>query len=801
MNHSIASRFTSHVVLCLLTLNVALVPGPVAARVAQAQAAAATEARVTQTERVFDALEKAAAEIPRDTFDPEAILDLVDPEVEPLFEWVRDNTHLVPYRGALRGPVGVLMDRRGNSLDRALLLSTLLRQVGYETRLANGRLLPEAASDLMAFARPVPAGGAGNQADGSDGPALAELHRYSAEFGLDEPRLLDAGRQTAEAVERLRTEARKRTREQAKFLAEVIGPLPEGAAEGLRRRQIGALEDHWWVRVQDGRRWIDLDPSYPNAPVGWAATAAHRTVEIERLSQLGGDVLHTVRIRLILECWNGEALVEHTLLQSAPLTPAELVGRPVTLRHVPASWPSDLNLSSAADPGRRLVETVGEQDLWVPVLDIGSQAVMSQAYRDTCELSPAREALNATAQVGKALERKAGGLAGAIAGLGGVAGEGAGVVKEPGRLTAEWIEYEIRVPGEKPEVTRRQIFDLIGAATRRSGGRPGSAETETDRALWRLAVLGTTEILIVGSRLSEAYVSDLVTRRVLEQRQAILDAVRGPAGAPRDPNAGREPEMPRQDLLSLEALRHGVSGEGESVFLGSPNVFSFHQQLRTDASGNPVRLEAFDIVANRVASLPADGRQALFQGVADSNLEALLGDEACDPTSGMLPCRTYDNLADRLSTSLGADAWVLLRDEDDVRSQGSRFPPDTLARAEGETARGFWLVAPQTDAGGGTGDRGWWRFDPATGEILAIGENGWGASITEYLIVANLISGALCVYSSARSLDMIAAGLCVAGTVTGVGAYGGSMMLLSRIIRGIVGILLRVLGASLAASH
>jgi len=303
MSGSIASRFTVHVALCVLVLNLALTPELAAARTADAQAA--IDARLDQLERAFDALERAAAEIPRDTFDPEAIIDLVDPEAEALFEWVRDNTYLVPYQGALRGPVGVLMDRMGNSLDRALLLNTLLQQVGYETRLANGRLTPEAARDLMGFARPVPAGGALPEETVSEEQAISELRRYAADFGLDEKALIDGHRDTTREQERFRSEAQKRVREQTQFLADLIGPAPEGAAEDLGRRQLATLEDHWWVQMQDGQRWIDLDPSYPNAPANWSATTSRRTLTVEKLSDLGTSSLHTVQIRLILECWEG----------------------------------------------------------------------------------------------------------------------------------------------------------------------------------------------------------------------------------------------------------------------------------------------------------------------------------------------------------------------------------------------------------------------------------------------------------------------------------------------------------------
>ena len=95
---------------------------------------------VEKLERLFDALEDIAKEIPRDAFDPQAIVDKVGRDPIALFEWVRDNTYLVPYRGVLRGPIGVLMDRKGNSLDRALLLHQLLVRAGHVVRLATGDL-------------------------------------------------------------------------------------------------------------------------------------------------------------------------------------------------------------------------------------------------------------------------------------------------------------------------------------------------------------------------------------------------------------------------------------------------------------------------------------------------------------------------------------------------------------------------------------------------------------------------------------------------------------------------------------
>ncbi|MBM3285179.1 MAG: hypothetical protein FJY81_04840, partial [Candidatus Aminicenantes bacterium] len=107
------------------------------------------ELAARRLENTFAALEDAIQRIPRETFDPEAIVQKAGSDAVKLFEWVRDETSIIPYRGSLRGPVGVLMDRRGNSLDRALLLCELLRLAGYEARLARRHLSEEKAATML----------------------------------------------------------------------------------------------------------------------------------------------------------------------------------------------------------------------------------------------------------------------------------------------------------------------------------------------------------------------------------------------------------------------------------------------------------------------------------------------------------------------------------------------------------------------------------------------------------------------------------------------------------------------------
>ena len=67
------------------------------------------------------------------------------------FAWVRDHTYWIPNHGILRGAVGVLMDRQGDSLDRALLLATMLKDEAQTVRLAHGIDLRAAQAQALMF--------------------------------------------------------------------------------------------------------------------------------------------------------------------------------------------------------------------------------------------------------------------------------------------------------------------------------------------------------------------------------------------------------------------------------------------------------------------------------------------------------------------------------------------------------------------------------------------------------------------------------------------------------------------------
>lgn len=272
-----------------------------------ATARAATEPRAAdlnqvagRLEKMFKALEAAEREIPRETFDLKAIVEKVGNDPQKLFEWVRDNTYLVPYRGALRGWQGVLMDRLGNSLDRSLLLGELLHEAGHqEIRLASAQLSTQQARELLEKARPIPKGGVPTAPRPSQQELEELIAKYAQRYDLDQTELRKHIHNATLQQQRLAEKAVQRTVEQTAEIAAAVEKFRVKEDPETRiAKLVATLRDHWWVQWKNGSQWVDLDPSLPE---GRPLSQAKETFQGNTLHDRLFDEVHTLQIRLIIE--------------------------------------------------------------------------------------------------------------------------------------------------------------------------------------------------------------------------------------------------------------------------------------------------------------------------------------------------------------------------------------------------------------------------------------------------------------------------------------------------------------------
>src|SRR5690606_8012354 len=234
----------------------------------------------------------------------------------------------------------------------------------------------------------------------------------------------------------------------------------------------------------EGDVWTDLDPTGLEALPGQALGVTAETMAVPEISALPSELRHAVTVRVVVECSVAGALQEFVLVESPALLPAEVLGRRIVINHVPAR--SSRDSFSVDDPAR--LTGVLEQEKWFPVLTVGESQTYTSAFTDSCVIDEA-----APPWLGEAVQGAFQGAADVLGGL----GEAPASAETTDHVTAQWLEYQIEVPGQPTRLVRRQVFDLLGV-TDREAGLASFAPTQEDELRWRLALLGETEILIVG---------------------------------------------------------------------------------------------------------------------------------------------------------------------------------------------------------------------------------------------------------------------------------------------------------------
>jgi hypothetical protein len=190
------------------------------------------------------------------------------------FEYVRSLGYEA-YKGSLRGARGTQWSQAGNSLDKSNLLVAMLRGNGTPARYRHGTLDDLRARELILAMFPTTGG--------------------------------------------------------------VVGYVPEGVevSDPVNDPQLLAeASDHWWVEAYQNGSWVAMDPSFSYAVPGQTFAAPID----DPLAEIPADMRHTVTFTLRTERYDmlgyllsGFVYVD-TLVYT--MTTAELVGEPVTLKHL-----------------------------------------------------------------------------------------------------------------------------------------------------------------------------------------------------------------------------------------------------------------------------------------------------------------------------------------------------------------------------------------------------------------------------------------------------------------------------------
>lgn len=714
----------------------------------------------TRVERMFVAIDKAERQIPRDHFDPKAIVAEVGKDPAALARWVQSHTALVPYRGSLRGPIGVLMDRAGNSLDRALLLNELLRLAGLQPRLARAQLSGADLQTVVAAAdRPLVAERAA--------PADDPLPTILSSAGVD-PAVRDSSPAALrESRTALAARVRARSQAQAAALLAAVKSYSEPPADGEARRR-DALADHWWVQYRDGASWASLDPLPGSDSVG----ALVNPVSTVSATSLPADMLHRVRVRVLAEFWKDGAFEQKTVLTFA-FAPSQWMGEPMSLRSVPLDGPDGKTLAAAPDPQRAILDAAANEHEWLPVLMIGNKPVVGYSFTDDGQLLDVSDPNALTMRLGRAVNKGTKNVEKFTDVLAGMPG-GAPAPPPAGKplpvLTAERVELELLAPGEAPETTRRTVFDLTAPGARAATPSPRPVLTAAQKLSRGLALFGEADLLATGCQLSQDYVSDLRLSRLVAMRDYLIGTMTSPQAAAAPPASARALPGP---LYDLAVARTGWSSADVPLYYDRLNLFAYWRMVRTSEKGTLALRGQFDIIQNALAVQSRDPAAAfaarLAQGVSDTNAETILAG-ACEL------CRSAGNTSEAFAAAGVTHAtWEVIGPRGRVAERYGG-PPEARDAMAGDLSKGRVVVLPAGGAASGT----WWRIDPKTGTALGVSGEGRGQEYAEYVMGLRLfgqfafcelavLAGVAFNHSSGAAAS-VASGLCLVGL--GFGAAG-----------------------------
>lgn len=668
-------------------------------------------------------------------FDVEALASKLGPNPGTMLEFVQREIAFEPYTGSLRGPQATLAGGAANSLDRSLLLATLLKRSGFKAQIARGQLNEAMALKLLQQMEQSPP----KPADPLrvDAPLLQTLVQV-LEVDVDE--LLDAVKQVEDQSFEIAQELKNRFTADAAFLAKRLAAAGiKMPAPKTRSALVPVVSDHFWVRYQDADgRWIDLDSSFPDFVAGKSIAPSESTFAPDAVPS---ELVHELAVRVVLKTAEGEDEEDHVLIEKRLAVP-HLYGKAIRVANEPL--PSPYDALFAGDPLSAALAGVRE---FASILMVGDEAVIGGFFNSSGDVfanPPGSDAGNAE-RLAKKTETAVGTLAGKLeefVGAGATSGK---------RIVKQWVEYRMLAPlpdGERADRTeRRPIYSQPQTAAE----APNDGTTIQD-LIW------SAELLPIAGPVSADQAGYLQLRSILAGRDQAMAALRRSLGLPVDTGAVARSGQASGSLLHLASgltewlkIIRSERHAGLNVFWDRANLVAFETSFVGRAGQLPGVREGYDIVALTPQIVAPEA------GAADDSLWEEIGAFA-NALEWSLMAHRHDLLPDwpakpisntgelmRAAIAQGVEIVTLKPDESRAALMASlALPPNEVALVNRALDNGRIVITPAAQVKVVEEQEpwfGWWQVDPATGEIIGVMQGERGDAAVEYVKVIYFVMG------------------------------------------------------------
>ena len=678
---------------------------------------AARERSLDRLARFIAKLGELGKLVDRSHIDTDVLLESLDYDYDRIVAFVSDDIGFEQYPGSLRGARGTLVSGAGNALDQSLLLAKLLRDAGYDARIARGQLDAADATRLV------------------DGIAVSKGDRELARSPADWQKSLTELQAIAGAAEPVRFDPIRQqpfyataTRTRDELLSELRSAgvtLPVGEPSGLRAE----AADYYWVEARKGASggWSNLHPAFAGQAVD-TPTASKRFD-----GELPADVQQRLRIEVFIAQKLGDSLKTVRVAGPWERPTANLDGE--LLRF--SNQPNTLDRKAINDG---VGQAVKRAQLFVPVLN-GKPGLAFDLNGTTIDTAALGMDTFGAAGIFKTVGDKTERATSALSALG--SNKPAEPAEDLRALAAQWIEYTLISPDGSEKHFRRPVMSRLGTDPWRA--RKGATLTALGEDEQRRELTVEQRIMLATGRYSESYVVDRAIQHLLGNAKAwglMIDYLHGTPVNPRQRDDVAVSPLPHLALFRLFDRGPALFG-ADIAYRAEPTLVVLREGLVSDGVG----FRSVDIVSNerRVLSKGSEGvksapDKALAIGVWETVSEALAH---ANLPGGDAHNNTFEIFA--AAKKQGVAISVLKPDGQ----------PDALAISDNEKrlvaddlARGFAVVVPEKSIGSRRFG-GWWRVDPASGTTLGMTGDGRGQEMAEYLI--DLTGNALTLINSLKN--------------------------------------------------
>ena len=720
-----------------------------------------------QFDEFMDLIEDLRSHLDRSQFDLNALLEKLDYDANNIVDFVKTEIYFEPYPGLLRGAQGTLMSRAGNALDQAVLLTTLLKDAGYDARIARGQLTElqaENVLDNISAIRPtLPIGN------------LAAIHNTFdqlsrvAQFPTKDARALLASLSKPLQVQgsaALQSMAIHQSRLTETLTIKGIPGETSTVIEDIKDE----VKDYFFVEVKLGvtSQWSEIHPVFKDR----APFEGNLTTTAVLTNAIPEEFLHKVRFSVRNLRRIGSREIEEIVIGGWERPAANLIGIPIEFVIVPNTL---LNSSAFAT----LEEALAATAYFIPFLnwEVPETARSFDSNGQYVDLDAMQHsAAGVFQEVGKKFASAAGTLA------------GDGRTTDLLGLISQKLEYTFVSPTGETESHVRS-FELFTKDNNLAGTAQVDDYTPTELA----KRLFNRQIFMVSvGRLPDSMIVDRVLEKFIRNKAVLRASVASRFDDSIDLAAVASANEIDKDWLGLFYLYSSFDQilslfPDTAVFRDKPSLVVYTDTAAFDEAGKVV----VDIVSNRRRALSWNENQLVVRrdvnmavGIWESIQEGIFLDGGSQ-SAWTVP--TY------VEQAVGRGAKLItVTSEVDIDHLIGVSAATRLAMMD-DIERGYTILAPSSKMDSLLDLYGWWRIDLETGETLGRGGDGKGMSVKEYiqiLVVAGIVAFTVCLYvqggynvgghMSAGERAKVclgwaipSGGLAVASTATAMGAAAG----------------------------